>query len=237
MKTKIITLFCLCFFSISGAFAHALWIETSSTGKKGQAQEIKIFFGEYESKELDSASKWFSNLKAFSLVLTDPNGKTKILPTTAEILNYKASFVPDQDGLYLLSIIHEVATVYEHAKIEYYAFTNVAIGNAQKLTTSYPENALLNITPSNTLLKKGISTHYIAKYKGNAFAKQKLTVILPNGKQENPVTDENGQFIFTPEQKGNYLFEAFTEEKTLGLLNGKDYEKIWHLVTVFSEVK
>ncbi len=28
--------------------AHALWIETAVKGKKGQEQEVKIYYGEYE---------------------------------------------------------------------------------------------------------------------------------------------------------------------------------------------
>ncbi len=33
-------------FSVSSIFAHALWIETAATGKVGQKQTVKVFYGE-----------------------------------------------------------------------------------------------------------------------------------------------------------------------------------------------
>jgi len=236
MKTKISLLFFFLAFGISSAFAHALWIETASTGKKGQAQEVKVFFGEYESNEPDSAAKWFSNLKAFSLVLTAPNGTTTVLTSTPDVRFFKASFTPDQDGSYKLSVVHEVADIYEKAKIEYYAFADVAVGNA-KINTVYPSTAALTIRPDKHTLKVGETSVHQVIYNKTPFAKQKLTVVNTDRKAQPTETDADGKFTFKPEQKGNYFFEAFTEEKNPGKLNGKDYDKVWHLVTYTTEVK
>jgi uncharacterized GH25 family protein len=230
MKTKIALLFFFLAFSISGAFAHALWIETAATGKKGQAQEVKIFFGEYESGEPDSAAKWFSNLKDFKLVLTAPNGTTKVLTALPDVLFYKASFTPDQDGTYKLSIVHEVAAVYEKAKIEYYAFADVAVSTL-KINTSFPAQAALTIRPDKHALKAGETAVHQVIYNKEPFASKKLTVVGPDKKAQPTETDAEGKFTFKPAIKGNYFLEAFTEDKTPGKLNGKDYDKIWHLVT------
>lgn len=236
MKTKISLLLLLIAFSVSSAFAHALWIETSSTGKKGQAQEVKVFFGEYESKEPDSAKKWFSNLKEFSLVLTAPNGTTKVLTATPDVLFFKTSFTPDQDGTYKLSIVHEVADVYEHAKIEYYAFADVAVGNA-KNNLSFPSNAALTIRPEKASLKAGETTTHELVYNKAPFAKQKVSIINPDWTKQEAETDAAGKYTFKAAQKGNYFLEAFTEDKTPGTLHDKSYDKVWHLVTYFTEVK
>lgn len=133
MKTKLSLLLFLIAFSVTTAFSHALWIETASNGIKGQAQEVKIFFGEYEANEPDSAAKWFSNLKSFKLVLTAPNGSTKVLTASPDVHFFKANFTPDQNGTYKLSVVHEVADVYEKGKLMYYAFADVAVGGS-KLT-------------------------------------------------------------------------------------------------------
>ncbi len=236
MKTKISLLFFFLAFGISSAFAHALWIETASTGTKGQAQEVKVFFGEYESNEPDSAAKWFSNLKEFSLVLTAPNGTTRVLTTAPAVRFFKASFTPDQDGTYKLSVVHEVADIYEKAKIEYYAFADVAIGNA-KINTAVPATAALTIRPDKHALKVGETSVHQVIYNKAPFAKQKLTVVNVERKTQPTETDGEGKFTFKPAQKGNYFFEAFTEDKTPGKLNGKDYEKTWHLVTYTTEVQ
>lgn len=236
MKTKLSLLLFFLAFSVTSTFAHALWIETSSTGKKGQPQDVRVFFGEYEANEPDSAAKWFSNLKQFKLVLTAPNGTTKILTAAADVTFFKASFTPDQDGTYKLSVVHEVADVYEHAKIEYYAFADVAVGKS-KINSAFPAEATLTIRPEKQVLKVGESSVHKVIYKDAAFAKQKLTLVNAARKPVETETDAEGKFTFKPEQKGNYFFEAFTEDKTAGKLNGKDYEKIWHLVTYTTEVK
>ena len=236
MKTKISLLFLFLALSISSAFAHALWIETASTGKKGKAQEVKVFFGEYESNEPDSAAKWFSNLKEFKLVLTAPNGTTKVLATAADVSFFKASFTPDQEGTYKLSVVHEVADIYEKAKIEYYAFADVAVGNA-KINTAFPATAALTIRPDKHALSVGETSIHQVIYNKTPFAKQQLTVVNAERKAQPTETDAEGKFTFKPEQKGNYFLEAFTEDKTPGKLNGKDYDKVWHLVTYTTKVK
>jgi len=235
MKTKLSLIIILLTFSITSAFSHAMWIETAATGKKGQTQEVKIFFGEYEQNEPDSAAKWFSNLKEFKLVLTAPNGTTKILTASPDVLFYKATFTPDQNGTYKLSIVHEVAAVYEKAKIEYYAFADVAVGNS-KINSTFPPDAALTIRPDKLVAKVGESAVQQVIFKKAPFAKQKITLVNSERKTQPTETDADGKFIFKPEQKGNYFFEAFTEDKTPGKLNGKDYEKVWHLVTYTTQV-
>lgn len=235
MKTKLSLLLVLLAFSISSAFAHAMWIETAANGKKGQAQEVKVFFGEYEHNEIDSAAKWFSNLKDFKLVLTAPNGTTKVLTATPDVKFYKASFTPDQNGTYKLSIVHEVAAVFEKAKIEYYAFADVAVGTS-KVNSTFPAEAALTIRPENHVFKVGESATNQVIFNKAPYANKKLSVVNPERKAKEAETDANGKFNFKPEQKGNYFLEAFTEDKTAGKLNGKDYEKVWHLVTYTTQV-
>lgn len=237
MMKKVSLILAFLVLSIGGAFAHALWIETSSTGKKGQAQEVKIFFGEYEENEPDSAAKWFSNLKDFKLVLTAPNGSTKILTATPDVRFFKASFTPDQDGTYTLSVVHEVKDIYEHAKIEYYAFAHVAVGNAAKVNSTYPANALFTIQPSQAVNKTGATVSHQVVFNKTPFASQKLAIVDPAKKKQEPTTDANGKFDFKPAQKGNYFLEAFKEEAAPGELDGKKYDKVWHVVTYFVQAQ
>ncbi|MCX2433317.1 DUF4198 domain-containing protein [Pedobacter sp. GR22-10] len=235
MKTKLSLLFFFFTFSLSQAFSHALWIETASTGKKGQAQEVKIFFGEYEANEPDSTAKWFSNLKDFKLMLIAPNGTTKVLTASPDLHFYKASFTPDQSGTYKLAVVHEVADIYEKGKLMYYAFADVAIGG-KKVNNGFPANAALTIRPDQPVLKVGESSTNQLIYDKKPFAKQKITLVNPERKVIPTETDADGKFIFKPEAKGNYFIEAFTEDKTAGKLNGKDYEKVWHLVTYTTQI-
>ena len=77
-------------FGITNVFAHALWIETPSTGKKGVAQEVKIFFGEFSENDITPTDKWFSDLKDFELVLLTPdNREIKLTSHYGEISRHK----------------------------------------------------------------------------------------------------------------------------------------------------
>ena len=67
MKKSIITLLFL-FFIASQSFAHYLWIETNATGKIGQTQEIKIFYGEYTYGVIEKVNgEAFPKVKDFTL--------------------------------------------------------------------------------------------------------------------------------------------------------------------------
>jgi uncharacterized GH25 family protein len=223
--------------SISSVFAHALWIETKSTGKKGQPQEVKVFFGEYTTSDVNATKKWFSNLKDFSLVLTAPDGTITTLKTNADSLFFKTSFIPVQDGNYLLSVVHHVKDLYQNARLQYYAFANVAVGDAERLNKSFAPDASLTIRPAKLLLNANESVNHQLIYQQKPLAKERITIVSPDKKKLELETDKDGLFNFNPTQKGGYFLEAFAEDKNPGKFDGKDYEKTWHVVTYFTEIK
>ncbi len=226
---KILTL--LFFVALAAtSYGHALWIETTTNGKKGVAQKVKVFFGEYGSKEIDSAAKWYSNLKDFKIVLTAPNGTKQELKTKASVFHYEANFTPTQDGQYTISIVHHVKDLYENAKIDYYALANVFVGKST-LKNQLAKEVALSIQPNKTSFISGQESSFLVKLNQSAFKNQKITIIGPSKKDEPTETDANGVLNFTPKQKGTYFFEAFYEEKKSGSQEGKNYDKIWHVVT------
>lgn len=236
MKTKIILFIALFTISISSAFAHALWIETAKTGKKGVPQTVKVFFGEYESSQPDSAAAWFSNMTKFKLVLTAPNGKTQVLETAADVHFFKATFTPTQDGVYLLSVVHEVADIYENAKIEYYAFAATAIGNATTANLTHPEGAQLAFRAEQAVAKTDGDASFRVSWNKSPFAKKKIAVIDAAKKKQEVETDANGRLVLQSARKGNYFLEAFFEEKAAGTLGSKKFEKVWHVATYFTTI-
>lgn len=237
MKTKITLFIALFTLSISSSFSHALWLETASIGKKGQAQEVKIFFGEYTTGDISATKKWFSNLKDFNLVLIAPDGTKTQLKATVDSMFYKTSFTPTQDGTYLLSVVHNVAAIYQNSKLQYYAFSSVTVGDHKTLNKAFPADASLTIRPSRLVLNVNESAMYQLIYKNGGLAKERITVISPDKKKQELETDKDGQFNFKPTQKGGYFLEAFAEDKIPGKFDGKDYEKVWHVVTYFTEIK
>ena len=105
---KVLTLSLLLFLtSYTQILAHALWIETNTTGKIGQKQEVKIYFGEYAVDERDSVTKWYSNVKDFTIWIVAPDKQKVQLSTTAAVNYYQTSFTPDNEGVYTLMIAYE----------------------------------------------------------------------------------------------------------------------------------
>ncbi|WP_129713840.1 DUF4198 domain-containing protein [Pedobacter sp. SYP-B3415] len=214
-------------------FAHALWIETQSRGVKGQKQDVKIFFGEYAENERDSTAKWFSNMRSFQLALTGPDGKRVILPVTQESGFFSASFTPEKDGQYLLSVMHEVDEVYDGGKLQYYALAEVSVAN--KSRSKSPFETYFHIGGTTGAKQGQVSTMNL-QFNKKAAVEQTITVVAPGARPAELKTGANGSADFKPTAAGPYFFEAVREEKKDGTHLGKPYNKIWHMVTLFTEV-
>ncbi|GAA4807857.1 hypothetical protein GCM10023231_41390 [Olivibacter ginsenosidimutans] len=97
MKTlKALLLLALITLNIYQLSAHALWIETAQTGKTGQLQTVKLFFGEYAEGERDEIAKWNSDLASLELWLIKPDGQKEKLSTEARTSFLQASFTPGE---------------------------------------------------------------------------------------------------------------------------------------------
>jgi len=220
------------------SFAHALWIETSHTGKQGKQQEVKIFFGEYASNERDSTATWFSNLKDVKLWLTLPNGEKQALTINATALYFSAYFIPTQSGVYNLSITHEVKDLHANSKIEYYCGASVKVGVLSDGSDNIVHGTDLAIQalPNTTFkLKEPISVAVFLKKVPLPMAK--VTIASPDGWVKTIKTDTNGSTQFKPTEKGRYMVEALYTDKTPGAHYGKDYKAVWHCATYCIEVK
>lgn len=232
MKIKILLLHLLLVGIFSQSFAHALWIETSPTGKQGKQQEVKIFFGEYASNERDSTATWFSNLKDVKLWLTLPNGEKQALVCNTTTLYYSAYFTPTQSGVYTLSISHEVKDLHASSKIQYYCGATVQVGALADGSSNIVDGTDLAILakPDATLkLKEPINVAVFLKKVPLPMAK--VTIASPEGWVKTIETDTNGTIQFKPTEKGRYMVEALYTDKTPGTHYGKDYKAVWHCVT------
>ncbi len=236
IKILLLNLILLCIFSQS--FAHALWIETSPTGKQGQAQEVKIFFGEYAADERDSTAKWFSNLKDAKLWITLPNGEKQQLTCNATALYFSAYFTPAQSGVYTLSITHEVKDLHATSKIEYYCGASVQVGALSDGNSNIVDgtNLAIQAQASATLKSKEV-INVAVFFKKVLLPMAKVTIASPDGWVKNIETNASGIIQFKPIEKGRYMVEALYTDKTPGTHYGKDYKAVWHCITYCIEVK
>ncbi|MFC5283672.1 DUF4198 domain-containing protein [Pedobacter alpinus] len=218
-------------------FAHALWIETKSTGKIGQTQEVKIFYGEFVTNEKDSVAKWFSDVKEFSLWLTSP-GKGKIkLNTTAGANFYSAYFTPEKDGVYILSVVHEPKELGGTTKYEFSSLATVAVGKTSAINTSEVSNAIYTSVSDSKIYNADVPVKIKAVLNGKPLANKNISVFSPEGWSKEYTTDKNGEIEFSPLWAGRYILEISNYEKTSGEHHNKNYTAFWQCGTSTFEVK
>lgn len=229
-KTVLVAL--LLVVSAPAVFAHALWIETKTTGTKGKPQEISVYFGEFSENDITKADKWFSDLKDFTLTVISPSKKEIKLQSNALENKYQAFFTPDEDGVYTVVMQHTVKDVYGTMVLDYNSSANIVVGNKLNVNSGTNNtNKIAVFSENTTSLAKNTKITAVALY-NNAIAKQqKVKVIAPNGWEKELWTNENGEISFTPIWSGNYMIEFSQTEKKSGEHHGKKYDEIWKMAT------
>src|SRR5690606_5870357 len=76
--------------------AHALYIDTEANGKVGKAQEVKIYYSEFEDRSIEKVSDWYSDVASFKLWLILPDGAREQLSTSAKNDHFVSEFTPEQ---------------------------------------------------------------------------------------------------------------------------------------------
>lgn len=222
------------FFTIaSGLYAHALWIETNATGKKGQAQDVKIFYGEYAEFSPEKVKDWYSDVKEFELLLTAPDGQKTKLATSPQEDHYTAAFTPDKDGVYTLQVSHSAKDLGRTTIYQFNTSATVAVG----------KNEAADIKNNNNPLKFQLKSGKVNEpvtiqgfFKDAASEKMSVTVFSPKGWTKQ-IEGKNGVAGFVPEWKGKYMIEVSRSDEEKGEHYGKEYTGIWRCATYLVEIK
>lgn len=224
----------LLLFVSSEIFAHALWIETNATGRKGQAQEIKVFYGEYAEFSPEKVKDWYSDVKDFTLWLVTPDGqKTKLTATAAE--NYfAASFTPDKDGQYTLLISHDAKDLGKTTLYQFNTSAIVTVGAAKVLSTEANSNPL-KFSLQQARLNQPVALQ--AFFKNAPSEKVNITVFSPRGWTKELKGNSSGMAEFVPEWKGKYMIEVSRTDEAKGEHHGKEYTGIWRCATYLVDVQ
>jgi len=127
MKKLIFTL--LSFFIVLSASAHAVFIETSLKGIQGKSHAIKIVYGEPDEHEVISKWWWYKAGMEITLTLIKPDGSTSSLTTTAQDDHLLTSFIPDQDGMYHVSLKRDTERTGFYRLADHYINTRAVTQN------------------------------------------------------------------------------------------------------------
>lgn len=223
--------------SIQALFAHAIWIETSTNGKIGQAQTVKVFFGEFSENERDSTQHWFSNLSAFTLFLVTPDGQKTPLTCTPAGNHFTASFTPKVAGAHVLSIDHTVQAIYGDSKIHYYALGLVKVNGSLKGVDNLPAYTDFALMANHQQTPKLHQPEKIQlSYKNAPPAESDVTIQSAEGWSKKIKTSQQGDITFSPAWVGRYMLEGTFTDANSGEHEGQAFKKTWYCVTWCMEV-
>lgn len=223
--------------SIGNLFAHALWIETKTTGKIGQKQSVKIIYSEPDEKP-EKLADWFSDVKEFELWLIAPDKQKMKLNTTAGEDHFTAEFTPEQDGVYTLSISKAAKDLGGTTIYEFNASALVKVGKSlagnQATNNPNPINVFSDVSKSN---KANQLLQFNTLFKNESKGEMHVSVSSPSGWNRNLSSDAQGVASFTPIWPGTYKLETSFTEKTSGDHFGKLYKSIWRCATLLVDVE
>lgn len=235
-KLRLIFLSALLCLAGNQLFAHALWIETASTGKIGQAQTVKVFYGEYVSNERDSVAKWYSDVKEFTLWLVGPDQKKTQLSLSPGLNYFESKFTPEQNGAYTIMVSHEAKELGGTTKYHFLSSASITVGKSLPVLANNSNLLKLHIDDLSTV-KLNKSLQLKAFLNEAAAAGKTISVFSPKGWSKELITDNNGVAEFTPLWAGRYVVEVSDTDKTPGQHYGKDYKSTWKGATYSFEVK
>ncbi len=234
MKTIVYTTFLILFTLCSKAiFAHALWIETNSLGTKGQAHEVKVYYGEYASQEIDPVDKWYSDVKEFTIWLTTPNQEKIQLQKNPAADYIASSFVPTEEGVYTLTIAHAAKDLGGTTKYEFSSTALVAVGEG----TLQPLDLSLYVQVPPTIYSKDGVVDAVVIQNGQPLADAEVSVMSGEGWTKVFKTNTAGKISFPAIWKGNYVVEASHVEKKEGVWHEKPFKRTWQGATTFVQVQ
>src|SRR5690606_3168032 len=213
------------------AYAHALWIESSSTAAhKNAVQTVKVFYGEYEHGTKDLVKDWYADLKALELYVQHPNGQSTRLETLVADDHLVASFTPEQDGLYLIHTTHAAGELGGQTKYIFSASLPIALGESDLMITNPKEIDLLAfVSPRENHLNQPVDIYLLDK--GNIPEPANVTVISAEGWAKTFKTDATGKVSFSPLWKGMYVVETSKYQPQEGVWNDKPHTHVWQSAT------
>lgn len=213
--------------------AHALWIETKPAGKAGKAHAVNVFYGEPAAGVPDKVADWWSDVSSFTLWLIKADGSREQLKVTRQDDHFSAVFTPSGEGLYTLSISHNVAEIAGGTQYQFNATAMVRVGEAKGLAEYAKEsNELYLFADPAGEYRKGRELQVSCHSQEGPSAEAYITAFAPSGWSKSFQADASGKGSFVPEWTGTYLLEAGKGEE----VSGKSFKNVYRIATLQVEV-
>ena len=235
MMKKLLFTFTTCLLSISTVFAHYLWVETNPTGILGQPQEVRVYFGEYTYGVIeDTEGTAFAKMKDFSLWVVDATGKKTLLNTTAKEDHFIATFTPQSEGVYTVTLDNDKIDVIDYTqydfgifKTHYHSVATIQVGDANDSSIA---NNKKGLSIKKLSAEKGKVVLQVF-YKNEVLPKAEVSIFVADQWSKKMETDEKGMLKLDLPLDTQYVLEVNKKEEVPGKYKEVPYEFIWHCVT------
>lgn len=207
--------------------AHALWIESSPIAAKNKAHQVKIFYGEYATNEIESIDKWYSDVKDFKIILTGPSNKQIELSKSISGDHFESTFTPTEDGMYTLSVVHVAKDLGGTTKYEFSSTALVSVGDTNAALLNLP--FCIQVQPK--VHENGQMIEAVVLQDGKPVPDADLLVMSQEGWSKTFKADANGKVSFPAIWKGIYVLEAAVNKAESGQWHNKSYSKVWQGTT------
>ncbi|GAB3788733.1 hypothetical protein GCM10028818_55890 [Spirosoma horti] len=222
-------------FNVADVYAHALWIQTSPTGKKGQKQTVTVLYSE-PGDPSEKISDWYSDVKSFELWLIGPGGQKTKLPVSPAQDHFTAEFTPEQDGIYTLAVGHGAKDLGGTTKYQFNATAAVTVGKVASLSVAHPNELNVSVSEAGKGYVVGKPVALAGIFNEKPADKLRVAVHSPSGWNKEIQPNTNGIAEFTPLWPGRYYIEASKTDKMAGEQDGKPYQAIWRCATYVIDV-
>lgn len=215
--------------AISFAKADSIWIEADGTGTVGKPQQLKVFFGSYQLARIEKVTDSnFQAVQDFTLWVVSPSGKSTFLKVSPADTYYKASFTPEENGVYVVMVENKQRKVEDWrntsskigiTKQNYYARTTIQVGNDSTMA-----NILSDATIVATTLNEDVTFQVF--YHGKPYSDAAMDIRHPEMKELNLKTDSEGKVKFHAPKGGRYFALVKLRFETPGTYKGVPFEVV-----------
>lgn len=214
--------------------AHAIWLESVATGNKGKAQQVRVYYGEYATGEIEKTADWYSDLRSLEVFLLKPDQSVEKLSLTDKGDHFEASFTPTADGNYLVYTSHPTKDLGGQMRYEFTSQIAVQVGAAADISAGkLPYQLLAPVKKHRT----GGKVSLFLKKDGQPLADQDVLVMSSSGWSKTYKTNAQGEIIVDALWAGTYVAEYSHMEKVSGTWHGKEYTSTWQGITTSFTVK
>lgn len=211
------------------ASAHAVWLESAPRGIPAKEHTVRVYFGEYATKEFDKTADWYSDLRDLEVSVLQPDQSHVKLSLVDKGSHLEATFIPQQNGTYFVSTSHATKELGGTMRYEFTSQVAIQVGKEAALAGSGALPYQLITSPQEYAIGDQVEVFLLKD--GTALPEQDVLVMSPSGWSKHYKSDAQGKVVIETLWKGIYVVEFGHTTKVDSTWHGNPYTENWQGIT------